>query len=191
MSEAKSTNLWRKILTDFGPLILFFVAFKFGGIMVATGVFMASMVVAIIASKLLDGKIPPMLWVTFAIVIVMGSLTLYLNDETFVKMKPTIVNGIFAVILFFGLVTGRPLLKTVLASGFPPLAERGWTLMTRNWAFFFVAMAAINEAVWRTQSTDTWVDFKTFGFLPLTFLFAISQAPILNKYQIKEDGEEA
>lgn len=177
------TSPFLKLGLDLGPLLIFFAAYRFSDVFVATGVFMASMVVAMVLSKKIEGKIAPMLWVTFVIVMVMGSLTLYFNDETFVKLKPTLVNAIFGTLLLFGFLTGKSLLKTVMGQAFPPMADKGWELMTRNWIIFFYTMAILNEYVWRTQTTDTWITIKTFGYLPLTFIFILFQTPIISKYQ--------
>lgn len=185
---AKASPL-RKLAIELGPLIVFFAAYQWGGdtsldkILTATGAFMVAMVGAMVASWFGERKIAPMLWVTFVIVMVMGGLTFYFSDESFVKMKPTLVNLIFAAILGFGLLRGHSYLRMVLEGGFPPMADRGWMLMTRNWALYFLAMAALNELVWRTQTTDMWVTIKTFGYLPLTFLFTFTQIPLIMKYQ--------
>jgi len=190
-TPAKTPSMGRTLMIDFGPLLIFFAAFKFGGLMVATGAFMVATLIAMGVSKVFDGKIPPMLWFNAAIVFTMGSLTLYLNDETFVKMKPTIIYGVFAAVLSFGLLTKRPLIKLVLEAGIPPLEERGWFILTRNFTLFFAAMALFNEIVWRTQTTDLWVTIKTFGFIPAFLIFVMTQAPVMMKYEIKQDGGDA
>lgn len=193
MTEIKDTTAkakpspWRKLLLELGPLVVFFAAFKFGGIFVATGAFMVAMATAMTISWHKDRHIPMMQKVTFVIVMVMGSLTLYLENATFVYMKPTIINGLFATILTVGLLRGRSYLKLVMEAGFPPMHDKGWMLMTRNWALFFAAMALVNEFVWRSYSEDAWVNFKTFGFLPMTLVFAFAQTPIMMKYQIHEE----
>ena len=185
-------NPVRKLLIELGPLLIFFAAYQFGGddslqkILTATGAFMAAMVAAMIASYMAEKTIAPMLWVTFAIVMVMGGLTLYFSDESFVKMKPTLVNGIFAAVLGFGLLRGQSYLKLVLESGFPPLTQTGWMVMTRNWALYFAVMAVLNEIVWRTQTTDMWVTIKTFGYLPLTLVFTFTQVPLIMKHQLED-----
>jgi intracellular septation protein len=185
-SERKA-NPWRKILLELGPLMIFFAAFKFGGIFVATGAFMVAMPIAMAAAWHFERHIPVMQKVTFVIVMVMGSLTLYLENATFVYMKPTIINGLFATILTVGLLRGRSYLKVVMEAGFPQLEDKGWMVMTRNWALFFTTMALTNEFVWRIYGEDIWVNFKTFGFLPLTLIFAFAQTPIIMKYQIHEE----
>ncbi len=177
-----------KLLLELGPLVVFFTAFKFGGIFVATGAFMVAMVTAMTISWHRERHIPMMQKVTFVIVMVMGGLTLYLENATFVYMKPTIINGLFATILTVGLLRGRSYLKLVMEAGFPPMHDKGWMVMTRNWALFFASMALVNEFIWRSYSEDIWVNFKTFGFLPMTLVFAFAQTPIIMKYQIEEES---
>lgn len=174
-----------KLLLDLGPLLLFFFANSYGGIYFATGAFMVATLVTLGISYYLIRRLPVMPIVTAVIVMVFGALTLYLHNDTFIKLKPTIIYVIFAVVLLAGLATGRPLFKLVLDGAFH-MKEEGWKLMTRNWALFFLVMAVINEFVWRSFTTDQWVAFKTFGFLPLTLVFALSQAPIMAKYAIKD-----
>jgi intracellular septation protein len=174
-----------KLLLDLGPLLLFFFANSYRGIYFATGAFMVAILITLGISYYLIRRFPIMPIVTAVIVLVFGALTLYLHDETFIKLKPTIIYVMFAVVLLAGLATGRPLFQIVLDGAFH-MQEEGWKKLTLNWALFFLAMAVVNEFVWRTFTTDQWVAFKTFGFLPLTLIFAISQAPIMAKYAIKE-----
>lgn len=172
---------------EYGPLVLFFAVNFLAPIgpltrvLVATGVFMAATVVAMIVSKVKLGRISPMLWLSGALVVVFGGLTLYFHDERFIKMKPTIVYAMFSALLFFGLATGRPLIQMVLGNVYPGLTELGWRKLTRNWACFFVVMAMLNEAVWRNSSWDFWVGFKLWGAMPLTIGFAIANIPMLLK----------
>ncbi len=129
--------------------------------------------------------LPRMTVLTAIVVVAFGGLTLWLQDETFIKMKPTIVYGVFAAILGFGLLRGRSYLK-VLMGTMIPLDEAGWMIFTRRWVMFFIAMALLNEVVWRTQPTETWVTFKTFAVMPLTFLFLMFQAPLLKRHMVEE-----
>jgi intracellular septation protein len=131
-----------------------------------------------------------MLWFSGAAVLILGGITLWLRDETFIKIKPTIYYCVVAALLLFGLRTRRNLLEMVLGSVYPGLSERGWRLLTRNWAIFFLVMAALNEAVWRNSSTDFWVGFKLWGFLPATFLFAIANVPMLVRNGMQLDGKD-
>jgi len=174
-----------KLALDLGPLLLFFFANSYRGIYFATGAFMVATVVTLAISYYLIRRFPVMPIVTAVIVMVFGALTLWLHNDTFIKLKPTIVNLLFAAILFGGLFFVRPLFQIVLDGAFH-MTETGWKKLTFNWALFFLLMAGVNEFVWRTFTTDQWVAFKTFGFLPLTLVFALSQAPIMAKYAIKD-----
>lgn len=174
-----------KLALDLGPLLLFFFANSYGGIYFATGAFMVATIVTLAISYYLIRRFPVMPIFTAVIVMVFGALTLWLHDETFIKLKPTIIYVMFAAILLFGLATGRPLFQLVLDGAFH-MKEEGWKKLTLNWSLFFLAMAVVNEFVWRSFTTDQWVTFKTFGFLPLTLAFALLQAPIMAKYAIKD-----
>lgn len=174
-----------KLLLDLGPLLLFFFANSWGGIYFATGAFMVAILVTLGISYYLIRRLPVMPIVTAVIVMVFGALTLYLHNDTFIKLKPTIIYVMFAVVLFVGLILKRPLFQVVLDGAFH-MTEEGWKKFTLNWAIFFLVMAVVNEFVWRSFTTDQWVAFKTFGFLPLTLLFAVSQAPLMAKYAIRE-----
>lgn len=184
-----------RFLIDLGPLLVFFLVNGFAPvpaalkIFVATGAFMVAMVASMIASKLLVGRISPLLWFSGAMVVVLGGITIWLHDETFIKMKPTVYYALVAALLAVGLATGRNLLKMVLGSTYPGLTERGWQLLTRNWIAFFIVMAFVNEAVWRTTSTDFWVGFKLWGALPAFFLFGIANLPMMMRHGL--DLEEA
>ncbi len=186
MADKKATSPLVKLAIDFGPLIVFFASFKLGDIYLATGTFMVASVIAMIASRVLTGSIAPMLKVTFVIVMVMGGLTLYLQDETFVKMKLTVINGLIAAVLLFGLMTGRLYIKMVMELAFE-MDDEGWRKFTRNYVAFLVVMAVVNELIWRTQSTDFWVNFKTFGYMGATFIFIMAQMPMMMKYMPDED----
>lgn len=192
MADKKATSPWVKLAIDFGPLIVFFLSFKLGDMFVATGAFMVASVIAMIASRVLTGHIAPMLKVTFVIVMVMGGLTLYLQDETFVKMKLTVINSLFAIVLLGGMLTGRLYIKMIMELAFE-MDEAGWRKFTRNYVIFLVVMAVLNELIWRTQSDDFWVNFKTFGYMGATFIFILAQMPMLMKYMPDEDegGDKA
>jgi intracellular septation protein len=189
-TQPQKPNPFVKLAIDFGPLLVFFITNSQFGIFNATGAFMVAMVVALIVSKKMLDHIPVMTLVTGVIVMVFGGLTLYLNDEIFIKLKPTIINGMFAAILFVGLMRGKYLLERVFGPAFPPMEQRGWYLLTRNWAIFFVFLALLNEYIWRNYSTDFWVSFKVFGMMPISFVFTFTQVPILMKYADMSDNEE-
>ena len=150
---------------------------------------MVAMVAAMIYSALRYRSISPLLWFSGIMVVALGGLTIWLQNETFIKMKPTVYYTLVAALLGFGLATGRPLLKRVLGSTYPGLDEHGWFKLTRNWALFFAFMAVLNELVWRNSSTGFWVGFKLWGALPLTFLFAAANIPMLLKHGLmREDA---
>jgi intracellular septation protein len=174
-----------KLAIELGPLLVFFAANAAAGIYAATASFMAVTLVALAVAWWRYHRLPMMLLVSAAVVFVFGTLTLYLRDDTFIKLKPTIVYLAFAAFLGGGLLLRKPVLEILLGSVFN-LTEPGWRKLTARWALFFIAMAVLNELVWRNVSTDTWVSFKAFGFLPLTFLFALSQMPLMHRYSEAE-----
>ncbi len=196
-SEQRQATPGAKLAIDLGPLLVFFLVNGFAPvpdmlrIFYATGAFMAAMVIAMVISQLRYRHISPMLLFSGVMVLVLGGITLWLHNETFIKIKPTIYYCVAAGLLTFGITTKRNLLQMVLGSAYPGLSERGWQLLTRNWIFFFIAMAIANEAVWRTTSTDFWVGFKLWGALPATFIFAMANVPMLMKHGMQlEAGKE-
>jgi len=181
MTTKPQLNPLLKLALDLGPLALFFFANSRYGIFAATATFMAAVLAALIVSYVLTRHFPIMAIVTAIIVVVFGGLTLFLHDATFIKVKPTIIYALFGAVLLGGLVFNKPLLGVVLDSMFQ-LTEEGWRKLTLRWAIFFLALAVLNEIVWRNTSTDVWVDFKVFGVVPLTLLFGALQVPLLKKY---------
>lgn len=179
-------NQFLKFALEMGPLVVFFIVNNRAGIYWGTGAFMAATVIALGLSYALMRKIPTMPLVTAAFVLVFGGLTLWLADELFIKLKPTIINLLFAAILLFGILTNRLLIKVVL-EGALQLTERGWRLITWAWIGFFVFLAALNEIVWRNFSTDFWVSFKVFGVMPLTIVFSFAMIPIIMKHSLPPD----
>jgi len=180
-----------KLVVELGPLIVFFVVNSRFGIFAGTGAFMVATVIALGASRALLGRIATMPLVTGVFVLVFGGLTLWLQDDHFIKIKPTIVNGLFAAILIAGLISGRLFLKIVFGDVMR-LSEEGWRILTLRWALFFVFLAILNEVIWRFFSTDTWVAFKVFGIMPITFVFALAQIGLLKKYEpAASDGPNA
>jgi intracellular septation protein len=190
MSEKAQLNPTLKLALDLGPLILFFLVNAKLGIFWATGVFMVAVLVALVVSYALIRRLPAMTVVSAIIVVVFGGLTIALADETFIKLKPTIIYLLFAGLLFGGLMFRKPLLEIVFDQMFN-LTEEGWRKLTVRWAVFFLLLAVLNEIVWRNFSTDTWVSFKVFGALPLTFIFAMLQVPLLNKYAAPEQAKDS
>lgn len=170
-----------KLLLELGPLIVFFFANSRGDLFVATAAFMAATVVSLTLSWILMRRLPIMPMVSGVVVLVFGGLTLALQDELFIKLKPTIVNLLFAAALFVGIAFNKPLLAIVFDAAFE-LTHRGWMKLSLRWAWFFVFLAVVNEVVWRTQTTDFWVAFKVWGIMPITMVFAMAQAPLLQRY---------
>jgi intracellular septation protein len=181
MTDKPKLNPLLKLALDIGPLVLFFVANAKFGIFAATAAFMVAVVAALLVSYVMIRQWPIMPVITAIVVVVFGSLTLVLHDDTFIKLKPTIIYTLFGGILLGGYLFDKPFLAMLFDAMFHLTAE-GWRKLTLRWALFFLVMAVLNEAVWRTQSTDFWVNFKLFGFVPLTFLFAALQFPLLTRY---------
>jgi intracellular septation protein len=200
-------NAFLKLVLEMGPLMVFFLANNRpqlfrpilstvlpatimegpqSGIFIATAAFMVAMLISLVLTKVLMGKLPIMPLVSGVVVLVFGGLTLWLQDDLFIKLKPTIVNSLFGAVLLGGLAFGKPLLPYVLDSVFRLTAE-GWHKLTFRWGIFFFVLAAINEIVWRMFSTDTWVAFKVWGVMPITIIFAMSQVGILQRYELKDE----
>ena len=174
-----------KLFIDIGPLAIFFIFYTRGDLQSAILPFMVATVIAVLFSYILEKKIPIMPTVGAAIILVFGGLTIYFDNEVFFKMKPTIINILFAIILYAGQITKKPLLKYLLG-GTIKLQDEGWRMLTNRWIGFFIALAILNEIIWRTQSTDLWVNFKVFGILPITCIFTMTQFSLIKKYQIEE-----
>ena len=182
---------WTKLAVDLGPLLVFFAAYSRFDVYVGTAAFMAATAVAMAVAWIFTRHIPAMTWFSAVLVGVFGGLTLWLHDDTFIKMKPTIVFLIFAGVLAFGLLRGRNYLKSLLGSALPGLSERGWTLLTRRWALFFLLLAGLNELFWRFFPTDIWLHFKMWGDTLMTFLFMAAQIPLMMKHGLSfEDPEK-
>lgn len=198
-----------RLLLEMGPLILFFVANSrpayftpwigallpagmqadHAGIFAATAVFMVATVVALVVNYVLERRVPVMPLVSGIVVVAFGAMTLWLNDDLFIKLKPTIVNCLFGSILLGGLfLFDKPLLPVIFGSVFQ-LDDTGWRKLTFRWGAFFFVLAAINEIVWRTQSTDFWVSFKVFGMMPITLAFALAQTPLILRHGPQEEAE--
>ena len=193
--QAPSAAQWLRMGLELGPLVIFFLANSKGYLLVggapgpsiffATGIFMVATVASLAVSYWKFRKIPTMPLVTGVFVVVFGTLTLVLHDDVFIKLKPTLVNLLFAAALLGAAFTGRPLMKQLFDAAFD-LTDEGWMVLTRRWGYFFLFLALLNEVIWRSFSTDFWVSFKLFGIMPLTIVFGMAQMPVLTKYATKE-----
>lgn len=184
--ERSAPNPLLKLAIEVGPLVAFFIANSRWGIITGTGVFMVATVVSLGASLSLFRRIPILPLATAVFVLFFGGLTIILDDDFFIKIKPTVVNTLFGILLLGGVALNRqvmkPLLGTMLA-----LTDEGWRKLSVRWAVFFFLLAILNEIVWRNVSTDMWVNFKVFGIMPLTILFSFSQVPLLTRYRLEEE----
>ena len=178
---------WLRPTIEYGPLGIFLIAYYKADLLMATAWFMAATGVALAISFIIERRVPIVLVVTAVIVMVFGGLTLLLDDERFIKMKPTIVQALFAIVLLGGLALKKPLLRPLFSAAWT-LTDKGWNLLTLRFGLFFAVMAIANEIIWRTQSTDFWVNYKIFGAIAITFAFMACQAPLISRYQI--DSEE-
>ena len=194
----EQSNGGRKLAEELGPLAVFFVLNARGAqwfdrpegdsLLIATAGFMLAIAVALISTYARGAKPNNMTLASAGFIFVFGGMTLFLQDETFIKMKPTLVYLLFATILGLGLLRGRSYLKNLMGQMLP-MDDAGWLTLTQRWTVFFVFLAVLNEAIWRTQSTDIWVNFKVFGFLPLTFVFMMAQMPLLRRHGALNETE--
>ncbi|MGD1954000.1 MAG: septation protein A [Sphingomonadales bacterium] len=176
----------QRMLIEIGPLLVFILTnWKFG-IMAGTGAFMVAMTAAIAYSWIKTRHVAPMLWVSFGFVLVFGGLTLYFDNEQFIKVKPTITNMLFALVLLGGYAFKKLYLKMLLGFAMPPMQEEGWKRLTLNWGFFFIFLAILNEIFWRSFSTETWLNLKLFAVMPITLVFSGLQIPVINKYMVDD-----
>lgn len=186
-----------KMLIELGPIVVFFYANGqysdengVGGIIPATKVFMVAMAVSMICSKIFLKKIAMMLWISAVLVGVFGGLTIYFDSEIFIKIKPTILYTFFALVLLVGYAMGKPFMKTLMQAGFPPIEDIAWMKMSRNWGLYFLFGAVLNEILWRNLSNADWLAAKIWVFMPMSFIFAMAQMPIIMKHQIEEPKDD-
>ena len=176
---------------DYGPLVIWFAATKFAGPFTGTFAFMVAITAAVIVSKWKLGRVSAMLWLSAMLVIGFGGLTLWLRDERFIQIKPTAIYLLLSGLLFGGLLTGRALLKYLLEAGFPGLSDRGWMLLSRNWALFFLAMAGLNEVLRATLTFDTWLTVKVWGVSLLSIAFGMANLPMLSRHGLALSEDKA
>lgn len=187
MSETKQTPGWLRPVVEYGPIAAFLIAYSIADLFVATASIMVATALALAISFITERRIPMMPLITAGIIGVLGGLTLWLQDETFIKMKPTIIQVIIGTVLYSGLLTKRLFLKSLMGAAWH-ITDEGWRVLTVRFALFFFLMGALNEVVWRTQSTDLWVNFKVFGLMGLTIVFILTQLPLLKRFAIKVKG---
>ncbi|HWT96559.1 MAG TPA: septation protein A [Terriglobales bacterium] len=176
---------WLKYTVDYGPILAFFIAYKLSGLMAATLTLMIATAIATLLLYVVQRRLALMPIITLLVVGTFGGLTLWLHDDTFIKMKPTVIQGLFAAILFGGLIMKKPLIRYVMGSTLQ-MDDDGWRLLSLRFACFFAAMAVLNEIVWRTQPEGIWIDFKVFGIIGLTFLFILTQIPLIMRHSIEQ-----
>ena len=187
---------WIRYAIEYGPLLIFFLTYKFApygrltAILFATGVFMAAILVALVAALVVLKKVPPITWLSAVLVIVMGGITLYLHDARFIQMKPTIIYAVLAAILFGGLLRKKPVLKWLFGEIFPGLTETGWLKLTRNWAFFFLFLALANEVIRATMSFDAWLTVKVWGVTIVSLIFAAANVPMLLRHGLDPEQKD-
>ena len=186
MRETRPASHWLRQFVDYGPPVIFFVAYYMTNLFIATASIMIATVFVLILSYFAERRIPIIPLITAGIVGIFGGLTLWLNDETFIKMKPTIIQIIFGLVLVGGLLVNRLLLKSLMGSTWK-MTDEGWRVLTLRFSFFFFLSATLNEVIWRTQSTDFWVNFKVFGIMGLTIFFIVTQLPLLKRFAIEEN----
>lgn len=194
MSQTKQGSTWT-ILLDYGPLLVFFIAYKLAGSglqgsLVATLAFMAAVLVSIIVGLTVVKRVSPMVWISTVLILGFGAITLYLRDPKFIQMKPTFIYIGFAALLGGGLLRGKPLLKWLFGPVFPGLTQQGWLKLSRNWALFFLALAVANEIMRATLTFDTWLTVKVWGVTVVSLLFAIANMPMLLKHGLDPERKD-
>jgi intracellular septation protein len=204
-AKKKNASGWLNVLVDYGPLLVFFLTYKYfapdskdaAGEIIAvvkgTGAFIVAALVALAFSRIKFGKVSPMLWLSTVLIVGFGALTIYFQDERFIQWKPTIIYVGFGVLLIGGWMKGKPLLRYLLEAAFEGLSEEGWLKLSRNWGIFFLALAVLNTALLFTISFESWLAAKLWLFLPLSFLFTFTQIPMLLKHglNLEESDEES
>lgn len=195
MSEpAHKGSSWTMLL-DYGPLLVFFIAYKLAGSglqgsLVATFAFMVAVIVSIAIGLAVLKRVSPMVWISTVLILGFGAITLYLRDPRFIQMKPTVIYVGFAALLGGGLLRGKPLLKWLFGPAFPGLTQEGWIKLSRNWALFFVALAIANEIMRATLDFDTWLTLKVWGVTVVSLAFAIANMPMLLRHGLDPESKD-
>lgn len=194
MSERQEPSGPMRLIVDFGPIVVFFATYKLSGgglhgTLVATGAFMAAVLIAIVAALAVFRRVTPMLFLSTALILSFGAITLYLRDPRFIQMKPTLYYAVLAAILFIGLLRGKPLLRWLFGPIFPGLSDDGWLKLSRNWALFFVALGAANEVMRSTLTFDTWLTLKVWGVPIVSLIFAAANVPMLLRHGLEADDK--
>jgi intracellular septation protein len=177
----KPRPAWLPFAIDYAPLILFFIVYKMTGVFAGTVAFMIAIIAAVLTSKIMLGRVSPMLWLSAILVVGFGALTIWFHDERFIQLKPTIIYAGLGALLLGGVALGKPLIRYILENGLDGLSDRGWMLLSRNWGLFFVAMAILNEIMRRTLTFDTWLSVKVWALIPLSLVFGVSQIPMMTR----------
>lgn len=192
MSPTPQSKRGLTMVVDYGPILVFFIADKLGGVgvhgaLVATGAFMAAIVVAFILALTMLRRVPPMLWVSAVLILAFGGITLYFRDPKYIQMKPTAIYLLFAIVLLIGLIRRKAVLKWLFGPIFPGLTQEGWLKLSRNWAMFFLALAGANELMRTFLSFDTWLTLKVWGVTVVSILFGIANMPMLLRHGLEPD----
>jgi intracellular septation protein len=195
MSNKPKPQGTMRLLVDFGPLVVFFVTYKIAGaglhgVLVATGAFMAAIIISATAALITFRRLTPMLWLSAILILSFGAITLYLRDPRFIQMKPTIYYVLLAALLFAGLLRGKPLLRWLFGPVFPGLTEEGWLKLSRNWALFFVVLAIANEVLRASVDFDTWLTLKVWGVTIISFVFAMANMPMLLRHGLDPEKKD-
>ena len=194
MSERLEPSGPMRLVVDFGPLVVFFVTYKMSGgglhgTLVATGAFMTAVLIAIVAALVVFRRVTPMLWLSTALIVVFGGITLYFRDPRFIQMKPTLYYGALAILLFAGLLRKKPMLRWLFGPIFPGLTDEGWLKLSRNWALFFVALGLANEVMRATMTFDNWLTLKVWGVPIVSLVFAAANVPMLLRHGLEADDK--
>ena len=192
MTDPKKNGSGWTMAVDYGPLLVFFLTYKFAGsglqgTLIATAAFMAAVLVAIIVGVTILKRVSPMVWLSAVLILLFGGITLYLRDPRFIQMKPTIIYVLLAGVIFVGLARGKAVLKWLFGPIFPGLTEDGWKKLSRNWALFFLALAAANEVMRSFLDFDTWLTLKVWGVTVVSLLFGMANLPMLMRHGLDPD----